>query len=98
MTTSSQFGFSVITGQTIMGLVHDDIEGCISMVRDCYLAHHEGRSVNPPSFFLRFPDRPNSRIIGLPTHLAQPWELSGIKWIATIPITLPKDFHEHRPC
>lgn len=92
MTTSSQFGFSVITGQTIMRLVHDDIEGCMSVVRDCYLAHDEGRSVNPPSFFMRFPDRPNSRIIGLPTHLAQPWELSGIKWIASYPDNIAKGF------
>lgn len=89
---SPQFGFSVITGQTIMRLIHDDIEGCMTIVRDCYLAHDEGRSVNPPSFFLRFPDRPNSRIIGLPTHLAQPWELSGIKWIASYPDNTRKGF------
>lgn len=73
-----------------MRLIQNDVEGCISVVRDCYLAHDEGRSINPPSFFLRFPDRPNSRIIGLPTHLAQPWELSGIKWIASYPDNIRK--------
>ena len=70
MGPSSPLSFSVITGQTIMRVIHEDIEGCIAVVRECYLAHNEGRSINPPSFFLRFPDRPNSRIIGLPAHLA----------------------------
>lgn len=85
MGPSSPLSFSVITGQTIMRLIHEDIEGCMAVVRECYLAHDQGRSINPPSFFLRFPDRPNSRIIGLPTHLAKPWEISGIKWIASYP-------------
>ena len=44
-----------------------------------------GASVNPQSVFLRFPDRPNARIIGLPSHLSAPWEVSGIKWIASYP-------------
>jgi 2,3-diaminopropionate biosynthesis protein SbnB len=92
MASSTSFPFSVITGQTVMRLIHEDIEGCMSVVSDCYLAHDEGRSVNPPSFFLRFPDRPNSRIIGLPTHLAQPWDLSGIKWIASYPDNIRKGY------
>ena len=92
MNSTSQFPFSVITGQTVMRLIHSDMAGCMSVVKDCYLAHDEGRSVNPASFFLRFPDRPNSRIIGLPTHLAQPWALSGIKWIASYPDNTRKGF------
>lgn len=89
---SSPLSFSVITGQTIMSVIHEDIEGCIAVVRECYLAHNEGRSINPPSFFLRFPDRPNSRIIGLPAHLAKPWEISGIKWIASYPDNVRKAY------
>src|SRR5882757_5906320 len=92
MEPSSPFSFNVITGQTIMRLIQEDMKGCMSVVADCYLAHDEGRSVNPPSFFLRFPDRPNSRIIGLPTHLAEPWELSGIKWIASYPDNVRKGY------
>jgi ornithine cyclodeaminase len=77
--------FSVITGRTVMHLIENDLEGCVSVIGKCYLAHDEGRSVNPPSFFLRFPDRPEARIIGLPAHLAAPWDFSGIKWIASYP-------------
>lgn len=77
--------FCVITGRTISEILQSDIGACIATVHEAYLAHAEGRSVNPPSFFLRFPHNPSARIIGLPTHLGQPWQLSGIKWIASYP-------------
>jgi N-[(2S)-2-amino-2-carboxyethyl]-L-glutamate dehydrogenase len=78
-------GFSVITGRTIWNLLRDEVETCIATVREAYLAHADGKSVNPPSVFLRFPDKPSARIIGLPTHLEKPWQVSGIKWIASYP-------------
>lgn len=85
MNRSSRFPFTFITGRTIYRLIHDDLSGCAEVVRDAYLAHAQGQSVNPQSVFLRFPDRPNARIIGLPSHLSAPWEVSGIKWIASYP-------------
>jgi ornithine cyclodeaminase len=90
--TTLQFPFSVITGRSILRLIRDDFEGCMDVVRTCYLAHAKGQSVNPPSFFLRFSDKPNARIIGLPSHLNPPWELSGIKWIASYPDNIQKGF------
>jgi N-[(2S)-2-amino-2-carboxyethyl]-L-glutamate dehydrogenase len=66
-------------------LIHSDLEGAISIIRDAYLTHARGQSVNPSSVFLRFPDKPNARIIALPSHLEDPWHLSGIKWIASYP-------------
>lgn len=92
MSSKPNFPFSVITGRTIFRLVHDNLDGCMEAVRTAYLAHGEGRSVNPASFFLRFPDRPNARIIGLPSHLAAPWEVSGIKWISSFPDNIHKNF------
>lgn len=83
--TANGLRFSVITGRTIFRLIHDDLEGAISVIREAYLAHSRGNSVNPSSLFLRFPDKPNARIIALPTHLGEPWQLSGIKWIASYP-------------
>jgi N-[(2S)-2-amino-2-carboxyethyl]-L-glutamate dehydrogenase len=90
--SSSTFSFSIITGRTIFRLIHNDLNGCIDVVRNAYLAHAEGRSVNPSSFFLRFPDRPNARIIGLPSHLGAPWEMSGIKWISSFPDNVHQGF------
>lgn len=84
--------FSVLTGRTIQGLIDSDIDGCIEVVRAAYLAHEEGRSVNPASVFLTFPDRPNARIIGLPAHLGAPWDVSGIKWISSFPDNVRSSF------
>jgi N-[(2S)-2-amino-2-carboxyethyl]-L-glutamate dehydrogenase len=82
---SGGLGFSVITGTTVARIIEEDIEGCINIVRDAYLAHHHGRSVNPSSVFLRFKDKPNARVIALPSHLDAPWHATGIKWIASYP-------------
>ena len=87
---TSHFPFSVITANTIFRLISEDLSGCVNVVRDAYLAHAEGRSVNPHSVFLRFQDRPNARIIALPSHLGDPWKTSGIKWIASYPDNVSK--------
>ena len=78
-------GFSIVTGATVSALVNADLKGCMDVVREAYLAHARGQTVNPPSFFLRFPDKPEARIIGLPAHIAQPSPFSGIKWISSFP-------------
>jgi 2,3-diaminopropionate biosynthesis protein SbnB len=68
-----------------MRLIMADLEACIDVVRQAYLAYSVGACVNPPGLFLPFDDRPNSRIIALPAHLKAPWNTSGIKWIASYP-------------
>lgn len=90
MNSSSSFPFSIVSGRTVHRLIHEDLPGCIDVVRNAYLAHARGNSVNPPSFFLRFPDKPNARIIALPAHLAGQWDVSGIKWIASYPDNIRK--------
>ena len=82
---SSPFAFSVVPGKVVHQLVSDHRTECMDIVRDAYLAHDAGRSVNPNSLFLRFPDKPSARIIALPAHLGEPWSLSGIKWISSFP-------------
>jgi N-[(2S)-2-amino-2-carboxyethyl]-L-glutamate dehydrogenase len=80
--------FAVVGGKTIHRLLHEDLEGCVRIVREAYLAHDAGDTVNPQSVFLRFPERPDARIIGLPAHLRRPRPLSGIKWIASYPANI----------
>ncbi|RZM76723.1 2,3-diaminopropionate biosynthesis protein SbnB [Pseudoalteromonas rubra] len=50
-----------------------------------YQQHHSGGTINPDSYFLQYPQKPNRRIIALPAHVAGETNLSGIKWIASYP-------------
>jgi len=79
--------FSVISGDQIHSAIFSNVEGVLSVVRDAYLAHHHGETVNPDSYFLRFPLRPRDRIIALPAHIEprHGTAMTGIKWISSFP-------------
>lgn len=55
------------------------------LVIDTYHAHHSGGTINPDSYFLRYPEQPQNRIIALPAHIGGQTNVSGIKWIASFP-------------
>ncbi len=86
------FELSIINGKTVFDIVRAHRCECIRIVRDAYLAHADGQSVNPDSYFLRFPDKPDCRIIALPAYLGKDFDVAGLKWIASYPANIQRGF------
>src|SRR5262249_19862255 len=87
-----RFELSIINGKTVFDIVSAQRRECIRIVREAYLAHANGRSVNPDSYFLRFPDKPDCRIIALPAYLGKGFDVAGLKWIASFPANVRRGF------
>ena len=79
------FELSLIDGKTVFEIIRAHRSDCIDIVRDAYLAHDRGQCVNPDSSFLRFPEKPDCRIIALPAYLGDGFRVAGMKWIASFP-------------
>ncbi|MBN9737212.1 MULTISPECIES: 2,3-diaminopropionate biosynthesis protein SbnB [unclassified Pseudonocardia] len=77
--------FSVISGGQVRRVLQGREREIVDLVADTYRLHGAGDSVNPPSYFLRFPDRPASRIIALPASIGGPSRVDGLKWISSFP-------------
>lgn len=80
--------FAVIGGNTVKQVFEGKHSEIVSMIERAYLVHDSGATVNPPSYFLRFPDRPESRIIALPASLGGEFAVDGLKWISSFPRNL----------
>ena len=76
---------NVVSGKAIAQLLKTSHCDVINIVRDTYIQHGEMQTINPDSYFLRFDDRPDARIIALPAALKGVDAISGIKWIASYP-------------
>jgi 2,3-diaminopropionate biosynthesis protein SbnB len=87
-----QFELSIINGKTVSDIVNANRADCIDVVKHAYLAHAEGKSVNPDSYFLRFPNKPDCRIIALPAFLGEGFGVAGLKWIASYPDNVKRGF------
>jgi 2,3-diaminopropionate biosynthesis protein SbnB len=77
--------FAVVPGAQVHRLLDGARQDVIGIVEDAYRVHGAGATVNPPSYFLRFPDRPASRIIALPASVGGDIGVDGIKWISSFP-------------
>jgi N-[(2S)-2-amino-2-carboxyethyl]-L-glutamate dehydrogenase len=86
------FELSIINGKTVFDIIRGHRADCMDIVRDAYLAHARGQSVNPDSYFLRFPEKPDCRIIALPAYLGDGFHVAGLKWIASYPGNVRRGF------
>src|SRR6059036_1185018 len=86
------FELSIINGKTVSDIIRAHRDECIEIVREAYLAHADGQSVNPDSYFLQFPDKPDCRIIALPAYVGNRFDVAGLKWIASYPANIQRGF------
>jgi ornithine cyclodeaminase len=77
--------FAVISGAQVQQALEGREQQLVDLVEATYRLHGAGDSVNPPSYFLRFPDRPTARIIALPASVGGPVSVDGMKWISSFP-------------
>lgn len=77
--------FHVVPGAAAVKILADSRELVLKLVKDTYLSHEQGLTVNPDSHFLRLPEKLNARVIALPAYLGGTVGRIGIKWIASFP-------------
>ncbi|MFF0221578.1 2,3-diaminopropionate biosynthesis protein SbnB [Streptomyces sp. NPDC004629] len=77
--------FAVISGAQVQQALAGREREIVELVEATYRLHGAGNTVNPPSYFLRFPDRPSARIIALPASVGGPARVDGLKWISSFP-------------
>ncbi len=80
--------FRVVPGSVVHRVLDGRRKDVMDLVEEAYRLHGRGRTVNPPSYFLRFPDRPSARIIALPASVGGDVGVDGIKWISSFPDNL----------
>ena len=79
------FDFDLVPGPAVQEILDANRSRIVEIVRQTYLAHHAGDTVNPDSYFLLFPDKPDARIIALPAFLGAGVQLAGMKWVSSFP-------------
>jgi 2,3-diaminopropionate biosynthesis protein SbnB len=84
--------FAVIPGAQVDRVLSGQEKRVVELVEAAYRVHGAGDTVNPPSYFLRFPDRPTSRIIALPASIGGSVRVDGLKWISSFPDNVAAGF------
>ena len=77
--------FAVVPGAQVQRVLAGRERDIVALVEETYRLHSDGGTVNPPSYFLRFPDRPSARIIALPASIGGDVRVDGLKWISSFP-------------
>lgn len=77
--------FAVISGAAVARALAGRHREILDIIAHAYRVHGSGDTVNPPSYFLRFPDRPTARIIALPASIGGNVRVDGVKWISSFP-------------
>ncbi|UVM52707.1 2,3-diaminopropionate biosynthesis protein SbnB [Pseudomonas sp. B21-015] len=82
---STGTSFVIVGGAAIEGILSGQHRQVMDVIALAYRLHGQGDSINPDSYFLRFPQKPDARIIALPVYLGGEVNTAGLKWIASFP-------------
>ena len=77
--------FYVVPGPVVKRVIDAHQKQVFDAVEAAYRLHDSGSTLNPDSYFLRYPANPDARIIALPAHIGGEVQKSGIKWISSFP-------------
>ncbi|MGW7532274.1 2,3-diaminopropionate biosynthesis protein SbnB [Amycolatopsis sp. NPDC054798] len=77
--------FAVVSGAQVHHVLDGAEKQLVELIEAAYRLHGQQATVNPPSYFLRFPDRPTARIIALPASVGGEVAVDGVKWISSFP-------------
>lgn len=91
-TFDTNFPFHIITGENIEVIIKNHYSDIYGVIEKTYKLHTQQVTVNPNSYFLRFPQKPTARVIALPAYVGGDINVSGIKWIASYPENIQKNF------
>tara|TARA_A100000171_G_scaffold6109_1_gene4770 strand:- start:86 stop:1081 length:996 start_codon:yes stop_codon:yes gene_type:complete len=81
--------FSFITQKVISQTLKDKFSEVYKVVENAYKFHEQEKTVNPPSYFLRYKGNHPGRIIALPAAFQnETHQAVGIKWISSNPKNL----------
>jgi ornithine cyclodeaminase len=74
--------FAVLSGSQVRRALHTREKRVLEIVDAAYRMHGAGATVNPPSYHLRFPDRPSSQVVALPVSIGGAVRVDGLCWTA----------------
>ena len=77
--------FAVISGAEVHAALAGREREVVELVEAAYLLDADGDSVSPPTYSMRFGDRPDARINALPASLGGDVRTHGLKWISSFP-------------
>nr|WP_062333260.1 2,3-diaminopropionate biosynthesis protein SbnB [Herbidospora sakaeratensis] len=75
----------ILRRRDVLDLLDGAEDTVCTIVENAYAAHARGATAVPHSVFLRFPDRPGDRIIGLPAYVGGERPVAALKWVSSFP-------------
>ena len=74
-----------VESSVVDGIIEKFYPEIISIVNRTYTNFYEGLCVNPDTYSLRFPEKPNARINALPSYVGGDVNIAGLKWVGSFP-------------